>query len=70
MGGNSYFIMHTCIDQYFDEAKHKLMKDLVDFNNREDFEYYMRGLETNYYDQLNFPKPPYESFPAYPPKPF
>jgi len=46
------------------------MKDLVDFNQRDDFEFYMRGLEKHYFDSLNFPKAPYEMFPDYPPKPF
>lgn len=47
-----------------------MMKDLVDFNSRDDFEQYMRGLEKNYFDQLNFPKAPYEVFPDFPPKPY
>lgn len=46
------------------------MKDLVDFNNRDDFDSYMRSLEKNYYDQLNVSKPPYEVLPEYPPKPY
>lgn len=45
------------------------MKDLVDFNNRNDFENYMRHLEKGYYEQLGFAKPPYEHMPAFPPKP-
>ena len=40
----------TCTEQFFDEAKYKLMKDLVDFNQREDFEFYMRGLEKHYFE--------------------
>ena len=57
-------------EQYFDDAKHGLLKDLVDFHNREDFDAYMRQLEKNYYKQLNLPQPPYENLPEFPPKPF
>lgn len=46
------------------------MKDLVDFQNRGDFDQYMRSLEKNYYEQKNLPKPPYEMIPEYPPKPY
>ena len=46
------------------------MKDLVDFNSREDFESYMRSLENGYFDQMGMSKPPYEQIPSFPPKPY
>jgi len=30
-----------------------LLKDLVDFQNRDDFDAYMKSLEKNYYQKLN-----------------
>ena len=46
------------------------MKDLVDFQSRDDFDSYMRSIEKNYYQKANIPAPPYESLPDYPPKPY
>lgn len=60
----------TSIDSYFDDAKSGLMKDLVDFQSRDDFDSYMRSIEKNYYQKANIPAPPYESLPDYPPKPY
>ena len=58
------------IDSFFDEAKQGLLKDLVDFQNRDDFDAYMRSLEKTYYHKNNVTQPPYEQFPDYPPKPY
>jgi hypothetical protein len=58
------------IDSFFEDAKSGLMKDLVDFQNRDDFDAYMKSLEKNYYQKLNLVQPPYEVLPDYPPKPF
>lgn len=46
------------------------MSDIVDLQSREEFDHYMRQLEQNYYHKANLPKPPYESLPDYPPRPF
>lgn len=45
------------------------MKDLVDFNNRDDFNHYMKQMEKSYYNQVNVSKPPYDAIPDFPPKP-
>lgn len=55
---------------FFDEAYHNLVKDLVDFKSREDFDRYMKDLENDYYERRGLSAPPYEEIPAYPPKPY
>eukprot|EP00347_Sterkiella_histriomuscorum_P010311 403376790 len=60
----------SSIDSYFDEAKQGLLRDLVDFQNRDDFDSYMKSLEKTYYQKQNITQPPYQQFPDFPPKPF
>lgn len=59
-----------CVEGFFEDAKNGLMRDLVDFNNRDDFNSYMKSMERNYYQKANIPNPPYEVLPEFPPKPF
>ncbi|CDW77843.1 UNKNOWN [Stylonychia lemnae] len=66
---SSYFD-NQYLDSFFDDAKNGLLKDLVDFQNRDDFDSYMKSLEKNYYNKLNLVQPPYEVLPDYPPKPY
>ncbi len=58
------------LDSFFDETKPGLIKDLVDFDSRKDFDNYMRGLESQYYEHSGLLKLPYENVPTYPPQPF
>ncbi len=39
--------MRRClpVEQFFDESKDTMMKELLDFKSREDFDNYMKGLE-------------------------
>ena len=42
------------------------MADTVNFNNREEFESYMKALEAKYYNSVNLPKSPYsQSVPSF-----
>ncbi len=63
--------MFNLLEYFFDDAKQGLLKDLVDFSNREDFDSYMKQIERTYYrDHVqNVSEPPYAQFPDYPPKP-
>lgn len=53
-----------------EDANSGLMRDLVDFNNRDEFNHYMKSMEKSYYQKANIPNPPYESPPDFPAKPF
>ncbi len=57
------------IEEFFEDAQQNLLKDLVDFQSREDFDRYMKDLENDYYDKVGLSAPPYEDIPSYPPKP-
>ena len=49
------------------------MKELVDFNDRNDFDRYMSKIENSYFEQVvQVSKMPYsgDELPAYPPKPY
>lgn len=46
------------------------MKDLVEFNSRDEFDSYMRDLEQSFYDQKGVVKPPYQDLPSFPPQPY
>ena len=49
------------------------MKELVDFNSRDDFDKFMNKVENSYFgDVANIPKSPYggDGIPEYPPKPY
>lgn len=66
--------MNFDIEQkYFDSAKENFMKELVDFNSRDDFDKFMNKVENSYFgDIANIPKSPYagDGLPEYPPKPY
>ena len=38
--------------EYFSEAKDGFMKELVDFNDRNDFDRYMSSIENSYFDKV------------------
>ena len=61
---------------YLNEAKEDLVKDVVHMQSRRDFNEYMSGLESQYYDSVNLTKTPYFNsssdpapLPVYPPRP-
>jgi len=56
--------------EYFEETYSNLVKDLVDFKSREDFDRYMKDMENDYYERKGLSAPPYDEIPAYPPKPY
>lgn len=59
--------------QFFEEASSSFVKDLVDFQNKDDFANYMARLESDYFKNVakvsKFPYPTPDSVPSYPPKP-
>lgn len=59
--------------KYFDDAKDNFLKELVDFNSRDDFDRFMCKVENSYFDNIaKVAKNPYaeSGVPQYPPKPY
>lgn len=63
-------------EQFFNDARENLIKELVDFNSREDFDKFMSNVENTYFESVvPVAKSPYQHLPhghvpMYPPRPF
>ena len=59
-------------DTYFSEAKDNFLKELIDFNSRDDFDKFMSRVENSYFDNVaKVSKSPYDAdLPQFPPKPY
>ena len=58
---------------FFQDARDNLLKELIDFNSRDDFDRFMANVENAYYDKVApVSKIPYEedNSPMYPPRPY
>ena len=59
---------------YFEDARDHLLKELVDFESREDFDKFMSNIENTYFETVvPVAKNPYQTedeIPSYPPVPY